>query len=162
MLNCFTKLSRRDKHPVCCSTLDRKRKPGIHRDVRITYFAQGRYHWAFFSQSQFKVSHSATPAAMSQRFEQDDFRDDMFKERRRNPLVLFGECGRCWLLLASRMQELLSSEHLSKPSIALLQRRSGSYCRSLVCWTLGIQAGKSISCLLADYIYAPVLHLQDC
>ena len=38
---------------------------------------------------------------MSQRFEQEDFRDDMFKERRRNPLVLFGEFGGCLLLSAS-------------------------------------------------------------
>lgn len=27
---------------------------------------------------------------MSQKLEQDDFREDMFKERRRNPLVLVG------------------------------------------------------------------------
>ena len=51
--------------------------------------------------------------------------------------------------------ELLSYEQPKKPSIALLPCRSGSHCRSLVCWTIGIQAGKSVSCLLADYIYTP-------
>ncbi|CAK0761703.1 hypothetical protein CVIRNUC_002886 [Coccomyxa viridis] len=37
---------------------------------------------------------------MSQRFEQDDFKDDMFKERRRNPLVLFGAAATAGVLCA--------------------------------------------------------------
>ena len=62
---------------------------------------------------------------MSQRFEHDDFQEDMFKERRRNPLVLFGEFGRCWLLTA--LLDLLIYSALSTkaqhPSSLAMQER---------------------------------------
>ena len=54
------------------------------------------------------------------------------------------------------IMELLNSEQPRNPSIALLPCRSGSHCRSLMCWTISIQAGKSVSCMLADYIYTSV------
>lgn len=68
-------------------------------------------------------------------------------------LVSLAGARSCQLL---ELMELLSSEQPRKPSIALLPCRSSSHCRSLVCWTIGIQAGNFISCLLADYIYTPV------